>query len=550
MATYRVLDRTHGMSATTRRALARRASGATIALCATFFLLASGAGLSDPGLEYDELLFVNGALGATHPYQGFIYREALGVPTMLMAYIGALKAWLYYPIFAVFGVSVDSIRIPAVLLAALALLLAVLLIYRLLGAWAAVVLATLLATDPVYSALARTDWGPIVLSALLRVGALLCYFAFLRRRSVRYLWLLVFALSLGLFNKLDYAWFIVALAFAALVVDHRELLETLRRRRGAVVAPIAVMIAVGIAAYVTLILPADRLPLPRSHASLGGRISEVARLFRVTFNGSGVYENMTGAPLNHPTLMGSLIPFILIGCIAVAAWNVIWGRRREQGDALRNAASITTFFLVLFAVTAVGIIVTRQATGPWHVMLLWPLPAVLAVCLLVTAMRVPIAVLRRGAALIVGVALTALLVTQVRTTAAYVQAYRSNRQWGAFWSTEIYAAARTVARSAPQVESIITADWGLGTQIFALGNEAVRERFEDEWASFTSPGATPAGLDQQWFQGRRVIVIFHSQAAQVMPSTTSRVETILHSLGSRARPIFSGRQIEAEELSP
>lgn len=548
MSTLPGLGDTHRLPVLARR-IGGRAAAATIALSTALFLLANGVGLSDPGLQYDELLFVNAALGDTHPYHGFIYNEALGIPTMLMAYIGALKAWLYAPIFSIFGVTVDSIRLPALLLAALALVFATVLVARLLGRWPAAMLAVLLATDPVYGAVARADWGPIVLSALLRTAALLCYFAFLRRHSVRYLWLLVVVLSLGLFNKLDYVWFIAAIGIAALVVHRRELLEIARRRWSAVIPPVASFVVVLIAAFVTLILPATRLPLAGSHASLGGRISEVGHLFRITVDGTGVYQYMTGSPLDHSTLMGSLFPWIFIGCTVVAVWNLAFGRRLAASDTLREAATTTTFFLLLFVVLAVGIILTRQATGPQHIMLVWPLPAVLAVCLLTTATRLPIRA-RLAATAVLGVALAALLVTQVRTTAAYVHAYRSDRSWSTIWSPEIYAAVRAVSRSAPEVESVITADWGLGNQIFALGNEAVRDRFSDPWPTFTSTAATPASLEREWFQGRRVIIVFHTLAGEIMPSTTQRVEVILKSLGTRARPIFVGRQIEVEEVVP
>ncbi len=526
--------------------VAARLAGTTIVLCTALFLLASGAGLSDPGLQYDELLFVNAALGDSHPYQGFVYRESFGVPTMLMPYIGALKAWVYAPIFAVFGVSVDSVRIPAVLLAALALVLVVLLIYRVLGMWAAIALALLLSTDPVYSAVSRADWGPTVFSALLRVTALLCYFAFLRRRSLRYLWLFVIALSLGLFNKLDYVWFIAAVGIAALVMHNGTLIEVLRRRRAAAVIPVVVLIAVVTAAFFTLILPATRLPLEGSHAALGARISEVGHLFRITVDGTGVYEYMTGSTLKHATLMGSLFPFVLVGCLLVAAWHLIWGRRRTRDDALREAASTTTFFLIVFSVVAVGIVFTKQATGPQHIMLLWPLPAVLAVCLLATAMRIPGMTPRRVVSATLIVVLVALVVTQIRTTASYVHAYRSDRQWNTIWSPEIYAAAHAVDSSATGVERVISADWGLGNQIFALGNEDVRQHFLDPWPSFSSATATPAVLKREWFDVGSVIVIFHTKAGEIMPSTTQNVEAVLKSYGSRVRPIFAGRQIDAD----
>jgi 4-amino-4-deoxy-L-arabinose transferase-like glycosyltransferase len=403
-AATRNRDRASPLLARLRGRKARLVALGIVMLAAVFFLLANCAGLSDPGLQYDELLFVNAALGNAHAYHGFITSEAFGVPTMLMPYIGALKAYLYTPIFAVFGVSVDSIRIPAVLLSAVALLLAVLLVRRLLGLWPAVALAVLLATDPVYGAVSRADWGPIVLSAVLRMVALLCYFGFLRRKSVLYLWLLVAVLALGVYNKIDYGWFIAGLCIAAVVVHHGELLEMVSRRRSAVLSPLGLFAAILVIEFVQLVLPAMRLPTSDAPVSLGTRITEVDELFRGTVNGVAVYEYMTGSVLNHSTLMGWLFPWILIGSVLVALWYLLRGRRREPTDPLRAAASTTSFFLILFVVIIIGIVATRQATGPQHIMLLWPLPTLLAICLLVTAARVPLASIRKAAVAVVGVA--------------------------------------------------------------------------------------------------------------------------------------------------
>jgi 4-amino-4-deoxy-L-arabinose transferase-like glycosyltransferase len=544
MNMYVAASRRYSFS-TVAACLKGRVAAVSIVFSAALFLLANGVGLSDPGLQYDELLFVNAALGNTHPYHGFIYSETLSIPTMLMPYIGALKAWLYTPIFSVFGVTVDTIRLPALLLAATALVFSAVLVLRLLGRWPAAVLGVLLATDPVYGAVSRADWGPTVLSALLRTAALLCYFGFLRRGSVRYLWLLVVVLSLGLFNKLDYVWFVAAIGIAAVLVHRRELIAIARRAWVSVLIPVVSFIVILTAAFVVLLLPATRLPVAGSHASLVGRVSEVVNLFKITVDGSGVYQYMTGLPLSHATLMGSLFPWVLIGCSIVAGWTFVFGRRLRSDDPLREAAVTTTFFLILFGVMAVGIVLTRQATGPQHIMLLWPLPAVLAVCLLVTSSRLSIRA-RVVATVVLSVALAALLVTQIRATVVYVHAYRSDRHWNTIWSPEIYAAASAVSRSAPEVDSVITADWGLGNQIFALGSEAVRDRFSDPWPFFTSPVATLASLEREWFLGRRVIVIFHTPVGQIMPFTTQRVETILRSFGRRAHPIYVSSQIEAE----
>ena len=95
---------------------------------------------------------------------------------------------------------------------------------------------------------------------------------------------------------------------AALVTHHRELLEIARRRKAAVTFPLGVLAVILLAAFVTLILPAMQLPTADPHVSLGTRITEVENLFRGTFNGTSVYQYMTGSVLDHSTLMGWLIP--------------------------------------------------------------------------------------------------------------------------------------------------------------------------------------------------------------------------------------------------
>src|SRR4030095_9718857 len=55
-----------------------------------------------PGLYYDEMLFVGPAAGERP------YLKCFGLPLLIFPYIGALKSWIYIPVFAVFGVSPTS----------------------------------------------------------------------------------------------------------------------------------------------------------------------------------------------------------------------------------------------------------------------------------------------------------------------------------------------------------------------------------------------------------------------------------------------------------
>ena len=51
-----------------------------------------------PGLQYDETLFVN---AATLRIPGFfLLHQFLGIPLSVYPYIGALKSWIYSPLFS------------------------------------------------------------------------------------------------------------------------------------------------------------------------------------------------------------------------------------------------------------------------------------------------------------------------------------------------------------------------------------------------------------------------------------------------------------------
>ena len=89
-----------------------------IILIAIYFLLTL-LKINSPGVQYDEILFDNAALGMID--NSFVVLKIGKFPIMLMSYIGALKAYLYYPIFNVLGVSVYSIRIPMIIIGGISL---------------------------------------------------------------------------------------------------------------------------------------------------------------------------------------------------------------------------------------------------------------------------------------------------------------------------------------------------------------------------------------------------------------------------------------------
>ena len=102
------------------------------------------------GLDGDELLFARPFFGpsdgATHAMHVFHYQPGL----MVMSYIGALKTFLYWPLFWIFRWNVYLIRFPMVLVGAATIVIFYKWASIFAGPRAALLAAVLLATDPIF----------------------------------------------------------------------------------------------------------------------------------------------------------------------------------------------------------------------------------------------------------------------------------------------------------------------------------------------------------------------------------------------------------------
>ena len=147
-----------------------RATPAFLLIPIAVYLFFSLSDLDLPGLQYDEVLFANAALGNLDG--SFVAWETTvagyRLPVMLMPYIGAVKAYLYYPIFKFWGSGVAAVRLPVILLGLVTLIFTFALVRQTLGPCTALVGVVLLASDPTFIFMQKTDWGPIALMMALR----------------------------------------------------------------------------------------------------------------------------------------------------------------------------------------------------------------------------------------------------------------------------------------------------------------------------------------------------------------------------------------------
>ena len=91
------------MEPKTKKIPAVRTEGFLLTILLILYVIIASSHIRYPGLHYDEMAFVNAALGGID--DTFIVEKIGSFPVYICTYIGALKAYLYFPIFALFGVS-------------------------------------------------------------------------------------------------------------------------------------------------------------------------------------------------------------------------------------------------------------------------------------------------------------------------------------------------------------------------------------------------------------------------------------------------------------
>ena len=176
------------------------------------------------------MIFASGIYDpATIPYSAHLFHKRL--PLMLMPYMGALKSWLYAPILAIFRPTAYSIRIPVLLIGSITIWLFFLFMRRTVGDWAALLGTALLATDPTFLLTTCFDWGPVALQHFLLVAGVLLLLTGGGIRSPSRLALAFFLFGLGLWDKVLFAWPLMALAVALTIVFPRPVAGALKRRR-------------------------------------------------------------------------------------------------------------------------------------------------------------------------------------------------------------------------------------------------------------------------------------------------------------------------------
>jgi hypothetical protein len=502
----------------------RLADGMAIASACLFTFLAAYR-IQLPGLYYDEVAFVNAAQGA--PDNTFIYRKLGSVPVLIFPYMGALKAWIYAPVFHFTGVSPLTIRLPAILLAALTLLI----FYRAMRdsvghAWAAIAV-WIMAVDPANLFPSRLDWGCTVLMHFFQALILALWFSYRKKPQ---LWkpIIIFAcFGLGFFNYFDFVWLLLAFAVGIALCYPGSLVtlwNSLPRFAGWL-AIVLILIGCGAVAYLVLPLFYHYPPTKVHTAGLGVKWAALIG----TLSGQAV----AGFIFGNANGIIPYVPFWLIVADSCLALVCLLSPTSDSGA--RENRKNGFFCLLIGLLIFIQIAITPQAGGPHHYSMIFPFP-LLAFAFFAKSLYSGIATkhLQQLTAVALGSAAICIFVVNGHNTAAYLSHFRTNLRYNPRWSPEIYSLSEYINEHGFEAKRIISADWGLHDQLHALAPEKLRQRMHDLWPIFRQLGkkTEPEQNTTLWsiFPRGRSFVLTFAASKETFPETR---QNFLASLAAR-----------------
>ncbi len=437
-------------------------------LLALGFIFLACSGISRLGIQTDEALFA-GAIYPPFPEQRCIQVFGLQVPLMVFDYIGSLKSALYVPIFAMFGVSATTVRIPAILIGAATILICFVLMQRLLGARAAWIAALLLAADPMFLLTVRGDWGPVALQIALKAAALLALVRFGETLRPRWLAAGFFFLGLGLWDKALFVWSLVGLAGGGGALFARRIAGLVTRGR-ALTAILAFL--AGCSPLLVYNVRNDWVTF-RGNSGLSLKDSgKKLRVLHMTLSGEalrgymaraepGGFEREPSGTLESASVRlatskalprSNFLPHLLLPCLLLVVLV-----RGTHGGASR-------FFLAAGLITWLMMLITHHAGGAvHHTILIYPFPQ-----MFIGAVLSSLAEKRRVMKSLISVAVGIVACSGIATTLTY---YADEFRFGGtpVWSDAFYGAMHSVRESG--TDRVCLLDWGFydNTRLFLRG---------------------------------------------------------------------------------
>ena len=511
-----------------------RATPAFLLIPIAVYLFFSLSDLDLPGLQYDEVLFANAALGNLDG--SFVAWETTvagyRLPVMLMPYLGAVKAYLYYPIFKLCGPGVAAVRLPVILLGLVTLIFTYALVRQTLGPCTALVGVVLLASDPTFIFMQKTDWGPIALMMALKVSSLYFVFRWINQGDALWLGVACFLMGIGVFDKIIFVWYVVALSAALPLCFWSSFKERLTIKSGGL-ALLGFLAGCFPFIVFTIKTQGDSLTNPNLfHLS---RLQDFMLRWNVligTLNGTAVYnffnnellqnlapllkrENGAGlrstlAAIGETIAHNGTFQFAgLILSIIVIAVLLKKGQLQFRSSVL--------FYLVLLASMIGMIFMTPGATGIQHFVSVYPFSHLVIASALCQSEGLDKVPLRRWfpSYRLTGFALGLLfIISQLYADVRYLQSLRRTGGVG-IWSDAIYRLAEYTQDHPDKYYALM--DWGFSNQLLVLTQGRIKK--EESFVSIKDSPNEEEKMSRMChlLERSNTLFIFHAKKYEIFP---------------------------------
>lgn len=510
-------------------------SACLIATVVIYFVLASHD-LSLPGVYYDELLQVLPAMSAAGYNVGNEFYQVPGsilrfgniqLPLMIMPYTGPFETFIFTLLFVVFPPTVITVRVTFIVLGIVALILTFLATRRAFGFGVAIIASLLLASDAGYIFYSRADIGPVNTMMIVKMLMLLALTSWWLSGKQHWFYIGAFLGGLGIYDKANFAWLLIAGGLVLFVFGFKEVMERLRYRRKMLFIG-TLCFALGAGPFIGYVF-----------LSGGGPFSSFASSFEKTDFGVKnlhIMENFGRRAVSlwnllsgylslreynsGPTGQGiiperwfALQPYVLVLAAAAPVW--LYLRRRIQTIHLRITLGLAALIVMMLFLS----IFTPTTLSNNHLLLIYPFPHILIAYAAVltwnafdprtqniqtlVAYDTTRAISRMMRSLVVLI-ITFTLMSNFRATAHVYRALETAGGIG-MWSSAIYELNDYLES---QDRNVVCMDWGLCYNLLFLSQG--RLNATDRWRQFLYPGSDLSQMETL-MRGNSLFV-FHSPA--------------------------------------
>jgi len=471
------------------------------------YLLIACYKISSPGLQYDEMLFVNAAQHTKYD-SSFIIKSLKGFPILLMPYIGALKSYIYYPIINSLGVNIWTLRLPVILITILSLWVITKLTNKIFNKEFALIVLLILALNPTLVYMTRLDVGPNVLELFLKsVACFLFYRFFFEKASFNNLILGFIILGMGLFNKLNFIWFINA-SYATIFIFNFECI-----RKGIVekdvknLKPYLAIAAsyVVYATYLIIIIKGYNLVHTSDSSSiLDSFINKVSVM-------NGVVNGTTFLGYIYSKVNSKIYTYILYLYGFIIVCGSILNLINKKSAFIEKYKRIYFSICLLIFFDSIQIVLTKEATAPWHAFTIYPFFTIVLVYSLYSIHHVLGAYRANVANLMLAGLVSIIVIYQCSVIVSYFNKLGTSTK-NVAWSDEIY---KLIDYTKNTNAKFVSLDWGFHNVLIAFDNK--KDKYHE--LSFAINGNITEDekkwITKSYIQDSSVVFISHSDKGQI-----------------------------------